>query len=119
MRRERPRLAVFRSDKHIYAQVIDDGSGKTVAAASTRDKALKGKTGGNVEAAKKVAAAHDIPHAYDSVADMIAKEKPDIVDICTPPKTHASIAIDAMHRGCHVLIEKPMAMSVAEDSVGA
>src|SRR4029079_12389970 len=58
----------------------------------------------NLEAAKKVAAAHDIPHAYDSVADMIAKEKPDIVDICTPPKTHASIAIDAMHRGCHVLI---------------
>ena len=38
----RARLSVFRSSKHIYAQVIDDGSGKTVAAASTLDKGLKG-----------------------------------------------------------------------------
>ena len=38
----RKRLSVFRSSKHIYAQVIDDGSGKTVAAASTLDKGLKG-----------------------------------------------------------------------------
>ena len=55
----RPRLAVFRSDKHIYAQVIDDGSGKTVAQASTLDKDLRGtaKRGGNVEAAKAVGTA--------------------------------------------------------------
>ncbi len=39
---ERPRLAVFRSLNHIYAQVIDDASGKTLAAASTVDKELKG-----------------------------------------------------------------------------
>ncbi|HMF13990.1 MAG TPA: 50S ribosomal protein L18, partial [Gemmataceae bacterium] len=38
----RPRLTVFRSSKHIYAQVIDDGKGATVAAASTVDKGLKG-----------------------------------------------------------------------------
>jgi large subunit ribosomal protein L18 len=38
----RARLSVFRSSKHIYAQVIDDGAGKTVAAASTLDKGLKG-----------------------------------------------------------------------------
>jgi large subunit ribosomal protein L18 len=38
----RPRLAVFRSLNHIYAQVIDDASGKTLAAASTADKELKG-----------------------------------------------------------------------------
>ena len=38
----RPRLSVFRSSKHIYAQVIDDRAGKTVAAASTLDKGLKG-----------------------------------------------------------------------------
>ena len=55
----RPRLAVFRSDKHIYAQVIDDGSGRTVAQASSLDKELRvtGKRGGNVEAAKKVGSA--------------------------------------------------------------
>jgi len=51
---ERPRLAVFRSLNHIYAQVIDDVSGKTLAAASTTEKDLKGKTGGNIEAAQKV-----------------------------------------------------------------
>jgi len=39
---ERPRLAVFRSLNHIYAQVIDDASGKTLAAASTAEKELKG-----------------------------------------------------------------------------
>ena len=50
----RPRLAVFRSDKHIYAQVIDDLGGKTIAQASTREKDLRGKKGSNVEAAKAV-----------------------------------------------------------------
>ena len=48
----RPRLAVFRSNTHIYAQVIDDASGKTLAAASTVDKELKGsKTTKSEEAA--------------------------------------------------------------------
>ncbi len=51
---ERPRLAVFRSLNHIYAQVIDDDNGKTLAAASTTEKGLGGKTGGNVDAAEKV-----------------------------------------------------------------
>jgi large subunit ribosomal protein L18 len=51
---ERPRLAVFRSLNHIYAQVIDDVSGVTLAAASTTEKDLKGKTGGNIEAAQTV-----------------------------------------------------------------
>jgi large subunit ribosomal protein L18 len=50
----RPRLAVFRSSKHIYAQVIDDISGKTVAAASTLDASLKGAGVRKTEAAKRV-----------------------------------------------------------------
>jgi large subunit ribosomal protein L18 len=41
--RGRPRLSVFRSSKHIYAQVIDDSAGRTMAAASSLDKDLKGK----------------------------------------------------------------------------
>ncbi|WP_199616542.1 50S ribosomal protein L18 [Paenibacillus alkalitolerans] len=52
---ERPRLNVFRSSKHIYAQIIDDVQGVTIAAASTLDKELDGiENGGNVEAARKV-----------------------------------------------------------------
>jgi len=51
---ERPRLAVFRSLNHIYAQIIDDKSGKTLATASTTEKALGLKTGGNVDAAKSI-----------------------------------------------------------------
>jgi large subunit ribosomal protein L18 len=51
---ERPRLAVYRSLNHIYAQVIDDDHGKTVASASSTERVLHGATGGNVEAAKRV-----------------------------------------------------------------
>jgi large subunit ribosomal protein L18 len=54
---ERPRLAVFRSLNHIYAQVIDDDHGKTLATASTTEKALAGSSGGNIEAAKRVGTA--------------------------------------------------------------
>ena len=51
---ERPRLAVFRSNNHMYAQVIDDTVGNTLVAASTLDADLKESWGGNVEAAKAV-----------------------------------------------------------------
>ncbi len=52
---ERPRLAVFRSLNHIYAQIFDDTKGVTLVAASTLDPALRDEleTGGNVEAARK------------------------------------------------------------------
>ena len=52
----RPRLAVFRSSKQIYAQVIDDIKGVTVACASSLEKDMRGnlKTGANVDAAKAV-----------------------------------------------------------------
>jgi large subunit ribosomal protein L18 len=52
---ERPRLAVFRSLKYIYAQVIDDASGKTIASASSREKD-SGAKGANAAAAKAVGA---------------------------------------------------------------
>ncbi len=50
---ERPRLNVFRSGANIYAQVIDDAAGVTLAAASSLEKGFEGH-GGNIEAAKKV-----------------------------------------------------------------
>lgn len=53
---ERPRLNVFRSSKHIYAQIIDDVTGTTLVSASTLDKDLNIASTGNVEAAKAVGA---------------------------------------------------------------
>jgi len=50
---ERPRLAVFRSVNHIYAQIIDDQQGHTIVAAGSTEKDLKGK-GGNVDGAKLI-----------------------------------------------------------------
>ena len=50
----RPRLSVHRSGRHIYAQVIDDAEGKTVASASTLDKDVRGKTGATRDAAAEV-----------------------------------------------------------------
>ena len=51
---ERPRLAVYRSLNHIYAQVIDDQKSQTLASASTTEKGLGVAKGGNIEAAKRV-----------------------------------------------------------------
>ena len=52
----RPRLSVFRSSKHIYAQLIDDAKGETIAAASSLEKDLRDslKTGADIEAAKVI-----------------------------------------------------------------
>ncbi|GEO26745.1 50S ribosomal protein L18 [Alicyclobacillus acidoterrestris] len=65
----RPRLNVFRSNKHIYAQLIDDVSGVTLTSASTAEKGFEGN-GGNVEAARKIGtmvAQRAIEKGYKSV----------------------------------------------------
>src|SRR6185436_8469085 len=68
----RPRLCVFRSNKHIYAQIIDDSKGTTITAASTLDADTKGqvKNGGNIAAAKavgKIVAERAIKKGVDAV----------------------------------------------------
>ena len=50
----RPRLAVFRSNNHIYAQVIDDRKGETLVSASSTEKELRSGTGGNLDAARRI-----------------------------------------------------------------
>jgi large subunit ribosomal protein L18 len=67
---ERPRLAVFRSNKNIYAQLIDDTNGVTVASASTLDKEISVESASNTEAAAKVGelvAKRAIEKGYKSV----------------------------------------------------
>jgi large subunit ribosomal protein L18 len=51
---ERPRLAIYRSLNHISAQVVDDEHGKTIVSASTTEKDLRGTTGGNLDAARRI-----------------------------------------------------------------
>lgn len=63
--------------------------------------------------AKSVAERFGIKRCYTSLSEML-KEQLDVVDICTPPRTHTSLAIEAMDAGCHVLTEKPLAISVNE-----
>jgi predicted dehydrogenase len=50
-----------------------------------------------------------IPNRYTDFGEMLERERPDIVHVMTPPGTHASLAVQAMEGGCHVLVEKPMA----------
>ena len=51
---QKPRLAIYRSLNHIYAQVIDDQNGQTLVSASTTEKDLRSNTGGNVDAARRI-----------------------------------------------------------------
>lgn len=54
------------------------------------------------------------PRLYTDHRTLLAHERPDIVAVATPSGSHARIALDCMHAGCHVLIEKPVALSLAE-----
>jgi len=51
---EKPRLAIYRSLNHIYAQVIDDRQGQTLVSASSTEKDLRGDSGGNLDAARRI-----------------------------------------------------------------
>lgn len=56
----------------------------------------------------------NVPNSYSNVTEMLQNEGLDIVDICTPPATHAPLAIEAMEKGCNVMSEKPMALKLAD-----
>ncbi|HWO40505.1 MAG TPA: Gfo/Idh/MocA family oxidoreductase [Candidatus Eisenbacteria bacterium] len=63
---------------------------------------------------ERLAAHFKIDKVYDSPAKLLEQQKPDVVHILTPPQTHADLAVAAMEAGSHVLVEKPMAISVEE-----
>ncbi len=64
--------------------------------------------------AEQLAVRYAIPAHYDDLDAMLDAEKPDVLHITTPPQSHLSIATRAAARGCHVFVEKPLAMSLAE-----
>ncbi len=68
----------------------------------------------NKELARQTALKYGFPGAYSDITRMLSKENLDIIDICTPPQTHAPLAVTAIESGCHVLLEKPMALKVTD-----
>ncbi len=68
----------------------------------------------NERLAQQTAAKYHIPKAYSDLSDMLSGENLDIIDICTPPQVHAALAIQVLQNGCHVLIEKPMALKTSD-----
>lgn len=68
----------------------------------------------NLNSAQQLANRFGIPGVHGDFAAMLQKERLDVVDICTPPQTHKRLALEAMRAGAHVLVEKPMASTIAE-----
>jgi len=68
----------------------------------------------NEALARRVAKAFRIKGYYADLSDMLGKERMDVVDICAPPQTHLALATQAMAAGCHVLTEKPMALTTED-----
>lgn len=89
--------------KHIPAWKKSSGKAEVVALCDP-----------NTAQAELLAREYSIPKVYSDFQQMISQERLDAVDICTPPRTHAELAVRALQSGAHALIEKPMAVSTAE-----
>lgn len=76
------------------------GDAKVTAICDKDEKSLQ-------EAAKRF----KIPKAYCELTEMVQREELDLIDICTPPDTHAALTIRTLESGCNCLVEKPLAMS--------
>jgi predicted dehydrogenase len=68
----------------------------------------------NEALAQRVAKKFRLSSYYAELSGMLDREELDVVNICAPPQTHPALAIQAMKAGCHVLTEKPMALSLEE-----
>ena len=68
----------------------------------------------SLAAANELADRHRIQRVYGSLTSLLDGEKPDLIHVLTPPHTHAQVAIEALERGVHVLVEKPMATDPSE-----
>lgn len=63
---------------------------------------------------QQVASRFAISSAYGDFSEMLAQQRPDIVVVCTPPAAHTKLVIEALEKGAHVLVEKPMALTAAD-----
>lgn len=68
----------------------------------------------NENLARKTASDFHIPHSYDNLTDMLSREKLDMLDVCVPPQVHGQVAQEAIEMGCHVIMEKPMALKTSD-----
>jgi predicted dehydrogenase len=64
--------------------------------------------------AEQLASRYAIPSHYDSLDEMLRAQRPDVVHITTPPQSHVALARSAIDAGCHVFVEKPLALDYAE-----
>lgn len=68
----------------------------------------------NRQRTEEIAKRFKLSHVYTDFEAMLKEQRPNVAHILTPPATHAKLAIRAMEQGCHVLVEKPMALTVDE-----
>ncbi len=68
----------------------------------------------NEDLVKRTARIFNISRYYTDSSEMLGREEVNMVDICTPPQTHLALSIQAIEAGCHVLVEKPVALSLGE-----
>jgi predicted dehydrogenase len=61
--------------------------------------------------AEQLAVRFGVPHHYSNFQQLLTKEKPDVVHICTPPSSHLPLAKQAIAAGCHIYVEKPLTMN--------
>ena len=64
--------------------------------------------------ADAIATQFKVDHVYQDLGEMLQEQRPNVVHILTPPSIHAKLAIQAMEHGCHVLVEKPMALTIED-----
>ncbi len=68
----------------------------------------------NESLAESTARKYSIPGVYSELSQMLSKEKLNIIDICTPPQVHTPLTVEALGSGCHVILEKPMALKTTD-----
>jgi predicted dehydrogenase len=79
-----------------------------------RDAQVVALSDPNIAQAEELARAYGITGVYKDYRQMLEAEQLDVVDICSPPRTHAELAIRSLKAGAHALIEKPMAINTEE-----